>query len=264
MATSQIAQHLARDGGQVHPGEGLGLRGDAGEGEQILDQPAHARRGALHPLQVVLPLGGQRAGGRRLQPLAEGLDLPQRLLEIMRGDGREALQLAVGLLQLAQDCSSWSWAFLRLEMSVVIIVKPTMRPRPGWAPRAPRTNGARSPRRSARRTTPARPSRAPCGRRPGTARDHPAAGSRRRAAQHLLIRQAWDGEVDEADPLRGVRGHHHVLRLLDQRLDAELLHRGQPTCLQQPRQLLSAWATGPRCSPSRGGTSRGAHSSPAG
>ena len=50
--------------------------------------------------QVVLPLVAQGRAAARAQPIAERLDLAQRLLQVVRGHVGELLQLAVRALQL--------------------------------------------------------------------------------------------------------------------------------------------------------------------
>ena len=67
---------------------------------QVVDQHLHPLRGRAHPLDVVACLRRQRRGVFRVQQFAEGLDLPQRLLQVVRGDVREVFELAVALLEV--------------------------------------------------------------------------------------------------------------------------------------------------------------------
>ena len=67
--------------------------------KQVVDQGASAR-GGEHARQVVAPLFAQGLLILGLQPVAEGLDLAQRLLQVVGGDRGELLQLAVRGVQV--------------------------------------------------------------------------------------------------------------------------------------------------------------------
>ena len=98
----QIGDDLAGDLGQIDGHEALPLRGDAREREQPVDQRLHPLGGALHPLEAVAAGVVELVAALHLQAIAEGANLPQRLLEIVRGDVGELLQLAVRPLQLGR------------------------------------------------------------------------------------------------------------------------------------------------------------------
>ncbi len=73
---------------------------DAGEGQQVVDQPLHPL-GAVHGEVDVLPAAVvELVGVALLQELAERRDLAQRLLQVVRGDVGELLELGVGAQQL--------------------------------------------------------------------------------------------------------------------------------------------------------------------
>ena len=64
--------------------------------------PHPAGRGH-HPVEIILSFLAQLAAELRLQAVAEGLDLAERLLQVVRSDGGELLQLAVGALQFVGE-----------------------------------------------------------------------------------------------------------------------------------------------------------------
>src|SRR5438874_1045182 len=61
---------------------------------------AHAGGGGLHPPQVLPPVLAQGLPAPGPQPVPEGLDLAERLLEVVGGDRGELLQLPVAPFQL--------------------------------------------------------------------------------------------------------------------------------------------------------------------
>ena len=69
--------------------------------QQVVDQRAHAGRRVEHALEVFARVAVERRSGRRAQPLAERQDLAQRLLQVVRRDGRELVERRVRALQLA-------------------------------------------------------------------------------------------------------------------------------------------------------------------
>ena len=97
---SRSSSDVAGDAVEVDRYVRLGVGGDAAEAQQVVDQDRHARGRVAHPPQVVLGLVVELLAEAALELVAEGLDLAQRLLEVVRGDGGELLELAVGALQL--------------------------------------------------------------------------------------------------------------------------------------------------------------------
>src|ERR1044071_1519621 len=100
-AELEVVRDFAGDLPEVDGGEGLGLRRDARKRQEIVDENLHPLRGGLHAVDVVARLRGELAGVLGLQAVAEGLDLPQRLLQVVRGDVGEVLELAVAGLEAA-------------------------------------------------------------------------------------------------------------------------------------------------------------------
>ena len=80
--------------------KGLPLSLNPGECHQVGDQGLHPGRRIEHSLEVISTLLIERFTGFCFEPVTEGENLPQRLLEVVRSDLREILQLAVAALQL--------------------------------------------------------------------------------------------------------------------------------------------------------------------
>ncbi len=96
----QVAQGLVEHGVQVGGDEGPAARADAREGEQIGDEPLHAG-GAVEGAGNVAPgLGIQLVREAVLEELDVTADGPQRLLEVVRGDIGELLEVAVGAFEV--------------------------------------------------------------------------------------------------------------------------------------------------------------------
>ena len=67
--------------------------------QQAVDQDAQPGGRRLHSLHVVASLLAEQLAEFRLQAIAEGLNLAQRLLQIVRGHRGKLLQLAVAAIQ---------------------------------------------------------------------------------------------------------------------------------------------------------------------
>ncbi len=96
----EIDEHLARYLGQVNGRERPAVSGDAREPQQVLDQLLHPLGGRVAPLEVIAPVVRQVLRVDLGQPLGERADLAQRLLQVVRGDRRELLELRVGAREL--------------------------------------------------------------------------------------------------------------------------------------------------------------------
>ena len=91
---------LGEHGVEVHELELVAAAPDAREGEQVVDQGLHPF-GAVHgELDVLVGALVELAAVAALQCLAEACDLAQRLLQVVRGDIGELLELGVGALQV--------------------------------------------------------------------------------------------------------------------------------------------------------------------
>ncbi len=99
----EIGQHFRENPAQIARRERLRAAGHARELEQILDQHLHALRGVVHAREIVEPLLAELRGALRLEPVAEGLDFSQWLLEVVRRHAREVLQLRVRALELRRE-----------------------------------------------------------------------------------------------------------------------------------------------------------------
>ena len=98
----QVGDDFAGDLRQIDGHEALPLGGHARKRQQPVDQRLHPRGGALHPLEALAAGVVELVAALHLQAVAEGADLPQRLLQIVRGHVGELLQLAVRPLQLGR------------------------------------------------------------------------------------------------------------------------------------------------------------------
>jgi len=58
-AAFEVFEDFAGDGGKVDLGEGVGLGGEAGEGQEVADEDLHASGGLLHALDVIAGFGGR-------------------------------------------------------------------------------------------------------------------------------------------------------------------------------------------------------------
>ena len=96
----EVDQHLGDHVAQVDRGERMSLGGDAREHQQVVDQVAHPPGRVGHPAQEVLPLLGEVLALLGVQLRGEGLDLAQRLLQIVGCDRGELLELGVGAREL--------------------------------------------------------------------------------------------------------------------------------------------------------------------
>ena len=81
---------LADDGGEVDlaGGADVGLHLDAGKGQEVVDQAAHARTLVVHDLQEALARRGILAGGA-LQGLDEANEGGERGAQLVAGIGNE-------------------------------------------------------------------------------------------------------------------------------------------------------------------------------
>ncbi len=96
----QVGEDLAGDLGQIDRDEIVPLGGHPGERQQPVDQPLHPGSGAVEAFEALVAGGVELPGAVGLQAAAERPNLPQRLLEVVRRDVGEHLQLAVRALQL--------------------------------------------------------------------------------------------------------------------------------------------------------------------
>ena len=78
----------------------LGEPADARERQQVVDQLLHALGAVDGELDVLVGALVELARVALLEHLAEARHLAQRLLEVVRGDVRELLELGVGALEL--------------------------------------------------------------------------------------------------------------------------------------------------------------------
>src|SRR5215203_2855617 len=95
----EIAERVVHERRELDELRLLLLRRHARETQQRLDESLHARRGAVHPAQVIAALIIEFARVLLRHAVGERLDLPQRLLQIVRRDVREVLEVAVGALE---------------------------------------------------------------------------------------------------------------------------------------------------------------------
>jgi hypothetical protein len=79
----QVADHVAHGRAKGDRLEGLGLGGHPREGEQVVDERSHPRRRGEHALDVLAALVAEHRGELPLQAVAEGLDLAERLLQVV-------------------------------------------------------------------------------------------------------------------------------------------------------------------------------------
>src|SRR3989338_1236112 len=89
----EVGQHVPGDLRQAHGLEFRVLAGDARKAQQVADHHRHAPRRVLDALDVIIGLFVARVLEPRLQELAETEDLLDRLLQIVRGQMREGLEL---------------------------------------------------------------------------------------------------------------------------------------------------------------------------
>ena len=98
----QVAHHLLDDLAQIDLHEIAGPRVTRDSVKQALDQLLHPRGGALHAADALLRRFVQEVLALHFQPVAEGADLAQRFLQVVRGHVGELLQIAVGSLQFGR------------------------------------------------------------------------------------------------------------------------------------------------------------------
>ena len=117
MLDLQVAQGPLEHGVQVGGHEVAAAGADAGEGEQIGDEPLHAD-GALERAGNIAP--GPWASRVLRQAAFEELDVtadgPQRLLQVMRGHVSELLQVAVGAFEVLGGLLQGSLRSLALQV----------------------------------------------------------------------------------------------------------------------------------------------------
>ena len=99
-ADFQVGHHRPHHFVEIDQRGWLGLAGYARKAQQVLNERLHSRGRVLHADQVVDALQSQSRLVLFLEPVAEGLDLAQRLLQIVRGDVGELLQFGVGSREL--------------------------------------------------------------------------------------------------------------------------------------------------------------------
>lgn len=75
---------------------------DAAEREQVVDQHLHPLGSVHGEVDVLVGPLVELAAVAALQQLAEAGDLPQRFLEVVRGDVRELLEFGVGALEVGR------------------------------------------------------------------------------------------------------------------------------------------------------------------
>ena len=97
----EVLEHVARDLAEIDRLERPRLHRHPREDEQILDQPLHPLGRGVGALQIVEAAIGQRLGVDLADALGERAHLAQRLLEVVRRDRRELLELGVGARELA-------------------------------------------------------------------------------------------------------------------------------------------------------------------
>ncbi len=88
-------------GPQVHGREPGRRAADSGEREQVEDQLLHPLRPVDREVEVLLPALVELVAVALLEELAEARDLAQRLLQVVRGDVGELLELGVRAVELA-------------------------------------------------------------------------------------------------------------------------------------------------------------------
>ena len=99
----EVGEHLPDDLAEVAFFKRLRAAGHPRELQEILDERLHAAGGILHPTEVIPALLAERVATFRLKAVAKGLNFPERLLEIVGGDGGKILELLIGALQLSRQ-----------------------------------------------------------------------------------------------------------------------------------------------------------------
>ena len=94
-STLDIREDVARDGAQVDGREGFCLARHAREEQEVLDQVLHASRRGAHTLEVVARARVELRAVLARDAIPECADLAERLLQIVRRDRREDLELAI-------------------------------------------------------------------------------------------------------------------------------------------------------------------------
>ena len=103
----QVRQDVGHDGVEIDPAERADLGRHARIGQQVGDEPRHAGRRILHPIQVIVPGLVYLVVIIFLHQVGEGADLTQGLLQVVRGDVGKVLQFAVALFELGVDAGEF-------------------------------------------------------------------------------------------------------------------------------------------------------------
>lgn len=96
---AEVVQRLVQGGAEVHRVPVVVDASHTGVGEQVVDQDLHALGAVDGEVDVLLGPVVQLVAVPLVEQLAEGRDLAQRFLQIVRGDVGELLQLGVGAAQ---------------------------------------------------------------------------------------------------------------------------------------------------------------------
>ena len=78
-----------------------------------MDQGLHPGRGVLHPDQIIAAFFPETVAPFLLHPVAEGLDLPEGLLKVMRGNKGKIFQFPVALCKLLDIRFSLVFRFIK-------------------------------------------------------------------------------------------------------------------------------------------------------
>jgi hypothetical protein len=91
----QIAHNFARHLAQIDLHHRLHTGRNPRKLEQPIDQGPHTAGRGQYPLEIVAPFAIQLIVNLPIEAVTESLNLSERLLQIVRGDSRELLQLAI-------------------------------------------------------------------------------------------------------------------------------------------------------------------------
>lgn len=119
-AAFKIGADLLDRRGEIHGNHRLRLGGDARKGQQGFDQIPHPRGGRLHAFEVVPTLLPETVGAGGLQAVAERLNLPQRLLQVVRCDRRELFQFFITAAKGVVGRSEFRRAFLDPTFQLIV------------------------------------------------------------------------------------------------------------------------------------------------
>ena len=119
-ACSRSSWTASRTAGTSRPARTLGAAGDPRVRQQVLDQLLHPRRPRPGHARCRRAVCVERLAEAVFEPVGEGPDLAQRLLEVVGRDRREILEVAVAPLELAPRASSSAWTRFCSVMSRTI------------------------------------------------------------------------------------------------------------------------------------------------